>query len=147
VADGLTITPAKPPLGGVLWLFIIWKISGILLSAAMLVFLVVWLIPTQAKLAGGILAPDLVLEGILLVGEILATAYGIALIVRRHRSMRRFWIVLLGVSSVLLAVAYVSGRGEEEALFLLLTTLAWLAYWTAASRPRQLQLATFWTRR
>ena len=139
--------PAKPALGGVLWLFIMWKIAGILLSAAMLVFLVVWLIPTQARLADGVVAPDLVLEGVLLGAEVVATVFGIALILRRHRSMRRFWIGLLGVSSVVvLLVTLLLGRGEEEVVFLLVPTVGWLAYWTIASRPRELQLATFWTR-
>ena len=119
VADGLTNTPTRPALGGVLWLFIIWKIVGILLSAAMLVFLVVWLIPTQAKLADGLVEPDLVLQGVLLGAEIVATAFGIVLILRRHRAMRRFWIGLLGVSSVLLLTAFLWGWGEEETLFLL----------------------------
>jgi hypothetical protein len=79
--------------------------------------------------------------------EIVATGFGIILIVRRYRSMRKFWITFLFLYCLVHAVDLVVGFDFEGDLFFLLTGLAWLAYWIIAEKPRELQLNSFWNTR
>jgi hypothetical protein len=138
--------PARPPLGPMLWFFVVWKGLGVLFDLGALAFFLVWVGPIQAKLAGSDLSSVVTDQSAFLVTEIVVTGFGVALILRRHRAMRRFWIVVLAVSNLVMLAQLALGMVEEEVLLFLVTGVSWLTYWIVAKKPRELQLASFWIR-
>ena len=145
MAERTGATDVMPPLGLALWLFVVWKVGGILCNVAVLVLLVAWILPTQASLSDGLVDPDSVANGLYLLLESAGGVVGILLLARRHRKMRLFWILFLSATSLFLLGDFVWLAGEEILLPFIVTGVGWLIYWVVAKRPRELQLAGFWT--
>jgi hypothetical protein len=135
----------RPPLGPGLWFFIVTRVLGIILNAAFLVFSVVSVLPTVAASEGGAgYAGDIVGEILLPIAEIVATVVGLALVVRRSPSVRRYWLVCLSVFCVAQLWEVFAGLEPAGAFFFFAVGLGWLAYWVWAPRARQLPLEGFW---
>ena len=147
VAEESSLNARSLPLGPVLWSFIVFKCLGILLNVAFIVLLVFWALPTVSSLEGGRFVPQLLTEGLLPLVEIVATIFGIMLVVRRATNMRKFWITFLLFYCLVQVVEVVVGLETSGALVFLSSGLAWLGYWTMAKRPRELQLSSFWVTR
>lgn len=137
------------PLGAALWFFIVFKSFGILINLQYIAMQLFWAVPTMASLPGTrTFMSQFVIQNVVLPSlEIVATGFGIMLIVRRYRNMRKFWITFLLLYCLVHAVDLVVGFDFEGALFFLLTGLAWLGYWIMAKRPRELQLNSLWNTR
>ena len=137
----------RAPLGPVLWFFVAWKTAGILFNVVVLLFSLLLVMPAVARVGGdaGEAAADMPFDMALLAADIVGTAWGLVLILRRNRRMRGFWIVFLGVSVAVMAFDLLFGSGETVVFLFLATTLGWLLYWLTAKKPRELQLSTMWS--
>ena len=135
----------RPPLGPGLCFFIVTRILGILVNAVFVVFSAVLVLPAVAALEGGAgYAGDMIGDFLVPVAEIVATVIGLALIVRRSPSVRRFWLVYLCVFCMVQLWEVFGGLEPAGAFFFFAVGLGWLAYWLWAPRARQLPLEGFW---
>jgi hypothetical protein len=138
----------RPPLGPGLSFFIVTRVLGIILNAAFVVFSAVLVLPAMAASDGGAgYAGDIVGEILLPIAEIVATAIGLALVVRRSPSVRRYWLVCLSVFCAAQLWEVFAGLEAAGAFFFFAAGLGWLTYWVWAPRARQLPLEGFWAHR
>lgn len=149
MTDISSIKKSNQPLGAALWFFIVFKSLGILANMKFIALQLSWGVPTMASIPSvRIYVSQFVIRTVVLPFlEIVVTGFGIMLIVRRYRNMRKFWIIFLLLYCLAHAVDLVGGFDFEGDLFFLLTGLAWLAYWILAKKPRELQLNSFWNTR
>ena len=139
--------PSKPPLGFGLSAFLVFQALRVLfnLSALTSVFVAGRLsrladmaAPTGFDTQENIMA-EFYAEAVIIGIDVVATVFGLSLVVRRHQHMRRFWLVFLAIHCVM-------QLDQLDAAVSFLMGFAWLVYWIVAKRPRELQLSTFWQR-
>jgi hypothetical protein len=130
-----------------LLLFVVWKGVGVLWGLAYLAFGVLWALPrfqsTSAEAAE--LRSFFVVDLTFSSAELAATLLGIALVLRRHRMARSYWICLLTLYCLARVSEAVFGLEPITPALFLVTGLGWLSYWIFAQAPRSLALSTFWT--
>lgn len=139
---------APPQLGIGIWTFFVWKTLGVLWTLAYLAFAVVWALPLFAQ-AGAIAGEMQAAYGEELAidaAEVLLTVVGLVLILRRHRFVRWYWIVILVLYSVARLGEILLGPEPLLPAVLLITGVVGLAYWAFARKPRELAFGPYWVR-
>jgi hypothetical protein len=140
--DISSIRKPDQPISAVLWFFIIFKSFGVLLNMWFIAMHLFWVVPSLPSGHAFILLR--MTGGVLPFLEIVATGFGIMLIVRRHRNMRKFWITVLFLYCLVQVIELEFNIENGGTIFFLLAGLAWIGYWIIAKRPRELQLNSFW---
>jgi len=126
--------------------FIVYKALGMLSDIGVVVFMFRWALPTLQSIPGAVeYTSGMLTDLILPMVEVVATAFGIRLVLRRAPRARLFWLVYLAVYAIVLIVKLVIGAEDRGAIPFLIGDLAWLAYWAFGRAPRQLALAPHWS--
>jgi len=126
---------------------VVFKGLGVLGNLAYLVFSAKWVIPHLAAIDGGQqLVGEFISALIFPVVEIVASVFGIVLLLQRNRTCRRFWIVYLSLYCLVQFGEVMLGPEPGGASLFLITGLGWLIYWLNGRGPRELALSAMWFR-
>ncbi len=122
--------------------FVAYKLLGLVWTGGYLVLSSLFF-PVVAEAGFG---AEFASEVVWSVAELVLTAAGLVLVIRRHASSRRFWIVFLSLYCVAQLYGVFTSLEPAGAIFFVVTGLAWLAYWILGSGARELAFASYWFR-